>query len=241
MAIRDFDPLHAFAHAERFRTSVGVLNRADQAFEITTKIVDDIPPAPYPMLTLAALGTEIFLKCIRRLVGLKVAGHHNLWSHYKSIHPIKHKEAIELYYEDVIQQSRELNSLPKESGIPLQLKEVLKESRDIFDILRYVYEEGRSLPEQRILNMGFVMEAARRYALELLVSQGRLFLLLAEAERKGKDVKAAEDGERLPINKDTENLRKELRRLFAMRFEGDPFSVSDLDLAVLQQVGTDNT
>ena len=190
------------------------------------------------MLTLATLATEIFLKCIRCLINLKVADHHNLWAHYKSIHPIEHKKSIELYYGDVIQQCRELNSLPEESDIPLQLEEILRESGDLFDTLRYIYEEGKSLPERRVLNMGLVMEAARRYALELLVSQGRLFLLLAEVEKQGKEVKTVENGERIPINKDTEDLRAELRRLSAMQFEGNPFSISDLDLAVLQQIET---
>lgn len=241
MPSRDFDPLRAFAHAERFRTSVGVLNGTDESFEITTKVVEGIPDAPYPMLVLSALGTEVFLKCIRQLIGLSIGGHHNVWKHYSSIHPIEHKQAIELYYEDVVEQARTHGTLPTEEDVPLQLKAVLKEAGDLFNVLRYAYEEGSSLPQGRILNLGFVMEAARRYALELLLRKGRIFLLLAEAAKQGGEVKDIEDGERIPINKDTENLREKLRQFFAMQFEGDPFSVSDLDLAVLQQIRTDES
>lgn len=241
MSAQDFNPLHAFAHAEKLRTSVGILNEGGDGFEITTTVVDELPSVPYPMLILAALGTEIFLKCIRRLHNLNIADHHNLWDHYKSIYPAEHKKAIEQYYEDVIRQCGELDSVPKGFSNPPELKTILKKQRHIFNTLRYMYEEGEAFSEQGVINMGLVMEAARRYALELLVRKGHLYLLLAEAESQEEGVKTIEGGERIPINKDTENIREKLRQLFEMRFEGDLFSVSELDLAVLQQVEADNT
>jgi hypothetical protein len=68
----------------------------------------------------------------------------------------------------------------------------------------------------------------------LLEHNGKLHFLMAEAhpDADGETV-LVEDGERLPINKDTPNLRQVLReRLFSGPLDGDPFLIENLDLVV---------
>ena len=235
MPVSDFDPVTAFNHAEHFRAAVGMLSREEMGGSLTAPVIKNAPSAPYPELVMAFMGAEIYLKSILQSLGFSAGGHHNLWRHFSAIRPDEHKQAIRDYYSDVVQRNNDAQTI-KVRGVSTDFDDVLKGAGDLFDSLRYIYEKNRSLPSGRVLSVGLAMEAIRRYALELLIVNGKLFFLMVEAhtDADGKRV-PSEDGERLPINKDTPNLRQVLReRLFTKSLGGDPLSIENLDLVVIK-------
>lgn len=235
MATSDFNPVTAFNHGEHFRAALGVLSTAKLGGSLTAPVIKDIPTVPYPELVMGFMGTEFYLKSVLRSLGLNVGDHHDLWRLYSAVRPTDHKEAIRLYYSDVIAQRRRARELTPPEADPLDFDASLKAVGDLFNVLRYIYEEGRTLPTGRHLNVGLAMEAVRRYAMELLIQHGKLYYLLAAVETDADgEAKPIEGGERLPINRDTPDLRRVLReRFFDSTLQGDTFSISDLNLVIL--------
>ena len=183
------------------------------------------------------MGTEFYLKSILRSLELKVGDHHHLWRLYSAVRPAEHKDVIRLYYSDVIAQRSASQGREATGPPPPDFDSQLKSAGDLFNVLRYIYEDGLQLPTGRVLSVGLAMEAVRRYALELLIKGGKLSYLMAEAvtDENGQ-ARAIEGGERLPINQDTPDLRQILRnRFFDRPLEGDTFSVGALDLVVLEE------
>jgi hypothetical protein len=215
---------------------MGALGSVQLGGSLTAPVAAGIPTVPYSELVMGFMGTEFYLKSILRSLKLRVGDHHDLWRLYSAVRPANHKEAIRLYYSDVIAQREASRGRTAPASVSPDFDCQLKAVGDLFNVLRYIYEDGRELPTGRVLSVGLAMEAVRRYALELLIIDGKLYYLMAEAETdENGESQAVEGGERLPINRDTPNLRTVLReRFFDRPLDGDTFSVGDLDLVVLE-------
>ena len=224
----------AFNHAELFRSAVGILSSNRHVVGITSRVARNVPNAPFPLLVLAHHATELYLKSILLSIGKKGGGSHDTWKLFNSIQPKENQESIVVYYADLITDVEALF----ENGIPPpadgHFRTTLKLMGGRFNTLRYVFEDVSKLPTATILNSGFVMEAIRRYATELILLNGDLYMLLVQAEEKDGELVEKPGGEKRPINRDTPSLRDELLSFFRMSLNDDPFSVFKIDPVILR-------
>lgn len=202
-----------------------MLNQSYLGSGITGRVARGIPQVPYPQLFLAHQATELFLKSISLSLGLARGSSHDTWRLFNALTPIEHQESILEYYEHVLNQASQLHVEGRLPDAAAHFSGTLKSIGPRYNDLRYIFEEGRTLPTNQVLNSGFVMEAIRRYALERLLSEGDLHMLLVQAEEADGEMVEKPGGEKCTLNRNTPNLRAELNRFFGMALESDPFNI----------------